>query len=580
MVQQAETTFWGKVKEGVISYVVNNLLSGPITHATYFLGTQAVGLYRALAVTPAAALTGDIASALGKEIPAAERVSWGEVGAQLHGLYHGMIDGFVAGRSALATGVTVMKGDPSGADLFTNEILYRPQAIPGRLGYVMETPSRMVAAIHTINYATHYEAYLAQQAWRDAAGAGLDPTSEAFAARMASIRNAPPAPLMEAGHNYALEMTMMKRPQFGGTQYAIQKALHSTWAGRLAFPFVQLGMNMERLAGEQTFLGFLGRTARDDIAGKNGEAAQQMRAGQVAIGTGLALGTIGYAMSGNLSGGGPTDAKQRQVLEMTGWKPYSVKVGNLWIPYRKYLAFLGPLVAGAADLYEVGHAMKQEGLSAAAKSLLFGFSEVVGDETWMRQFANFAKLGRGDVSLEKFVRDTSMEFLPFSVGLGQVASMADPVWRDVRSEMDALRNHIPGLHSQLHPVRDVWGQPMRGGSMVFPAQATNDAATNALIAAEYWPARMSRKSKHVDLSDQQYDDLTRIAGQDAKLRVDALVANPSWKVVPPAVQKEMLKKIIDGSRTRAETIIQMQNPDLIKAQTQLKLQQLGRQTVH
>ena len=116
--------------------------------------------------------------------------------------------------------------------------------------------------------------------------------------------------------------------------------------------------------------------------------------------------------------------------------------------------------------------------------------------------------------------------------------------------------------------------------MVFPSQAVNDAATNALLAAEYWPARMSRKVKGVELTGQQYFDMTRIAGQDAKIRADALVANPSWKVIPPAVQKEMLKKIIDGSRQRAETIIQMQNPDLIKAQRDLKMKQLHQQTVH
>ena len=36
----------------------------------------------------------------------------------------------------------MMKGDPAGVDLFSNETAYRPQQIPGTVGYVLETPPR------------------------------------------------------------------------------------------------------------------------------------------------------------------------------------------------------------------------------------------------------------------------------------------------------------------------------------------------------------------------------------------------------------------------------------------------------
>jgi hypothetical protein len=579
MVQDAESTPWEKVRVGALSYVYNNLLSGPLTHLAYLVGVQVPALLRATVTTPMAALAGNVMEAFGKDIPAAQRVTMAEVLPQLHGLVHGMMDGWYAARQALATGTTIMKGDPSGVDLFANDALYRPQAIPGRIGYVIETPSRMVAAIHSFNYASLFEGQMASMSVRDALGAGLNPGSAAFDTHVAAFRNNPPAAAMEGAHNIVMEQMMMKRPTFGTTQYAIQKAINSNFAAKLVFPFVQLGVNLEKLALEQTPL-WWGKTARDDFAGRNGAAAQQMRVGQVTVGTGLALGTLGMAMDGLITGGGPSDAKERQVLEMTGWKPYSVKVGNLYVPYRKWMAYLGPLVAGAVDLHEIGHLMTEGKMKEAAKSLSFGFSEVVADETWMRGLFGLTQLARGDVSVEKFIRNQTMEFLPMSVGLGQLSSMADPVWRDVRSEMDALRAHVPWMHSSLHPMRDVWGQPMAGGSQIFWGHANNDPATNALIKAELWPARMGRSVKKVPLTDQQYDDMTRIAGTDAKLRVNALVANPGWQRVPPDVQKEMLRKAINGSRSRAETIMMMQNPDIIRQATQAKMQQLHQQTVH
>jgi hypothetical protein len=142
--------------------------------------------------------------------------------------------------------------------------------------------------------------------------------------------------------------------------------------------------------------------------------------------------------------------------------------------------------------------------------------------------------------------------------------MTDPVWRSVRSEMDALRAHIPGMSEQLFPVRDLWGEPMRGGSMMSWSPAVNDPATIALQKAEYYPARPERKIRGVTLTDQQYDDFTRIAGRVAKMRVNAMVSNPGFNLIPQQIRQEQLKTAVDGSRDMARTVILMQYPEIMK----------------
>jgi len=407
-------------------------------------------------------------------------------------------------------------------------------------------------------------------------GKGLEQGSDSFNASVAEFRQNPPENAIGTAHRTALDQVLMRKPQYGSAQYHFQQFVNNNLAAKLVMPFVQIGTNILR-GGiiESTPLAFLAKGARDNLLGRNGRAAQSMQYSQVVLGTGLAISTVSLAMEGLITGGGPSDPRQREVLEMTGWKPYSLKVGGEYIPYRKYLSVLGPLVAGAADMYEVGHAMSEKGLGAAAAALTFGFAEVVMDETWMRGLASTMDAVRHwDRDGGKYLRNFSMDFLPFSIGARQITSLLDPTWRSVRSEMDALRAHIPGLSQGLHPVRDLWGEPQRGGVMMAPSAAVNDPATQALQKAEYYPSMVERKIRGVELSDQQYDDLTRIGGRDAHMHIMAMVSNPGFNLLPQEIRKQQLKNAIDGSRERARSILLM-NPELLRAAIELKRKAQG-----
>jgi len=95
-----------------------------------------------------------------------------------------------------------------------------------------------------------------------------------------------------------------------------------------------------------------------------------------------------------------------------------------------------------------------------------------------------------------------------------------------------------------------------------------------LQKAEYYPSRIERKLRGVELDDQQYDDLTRIAGRDAHMHITAMVSNPGFDLLPKDIRQKQLKDAMEASRDRARTILLM-NPNLLRAAIDLKRQAHG-----
>jgi hypothetical protein len=566
-IQEANQTRWQKTRSGILSWFINNLISGPITHAGYSVGNTVTQLFKATVDTSVAAAIGVVRNA-----PAAERVYFGEVGAQLYGMVRGMRDGFSPAITALQTGVPYMKGDIEGM-IGQIEAAHRPQAIPGKIGYVMETPSRAVTAIHTMHYSMNYEAEIARRAYRAAMIDGLEPGSNAFNTKIADFTQRPPKIDMEAAHDEAMKMVLMKRAKFGTAQYHLQKAVNSNILAKIVMPFMQVGSNILHEGFiERTPIGLASQTVRDNLMGRNGPIARTTQAARLSVGVGISTAVLGLTAEGILTGGGPSDPKQLAIKEMTGWKPYSIKMGESYVPYRKYLGGLGPLIAGTADTYEVGHALSEEGLTKAAAGAIFGFAEVIADESWAKGLSNFIDAARHwDRDGDRYLRNLPADFIPFSIGLQQITTLSDPYRREVRSMLDVARAHIPGLSRGLFPVRDIWGEPIESHTALGPSQANHDPATQALLDAEYYPAKIERKVRGVDLSDQQYDDLARISGRMARMRVNAMVNSPGFAIMPRELRAEQIRQVITNSREAARSMIMMQNPDIIEQATANKI---------
>lgn len=571
-------TPWEKLKAGLISLFINDLISGPLTHGAYSIGNTTFALFKATALTGTQAAIGAVREAIAGE--PIDRAYFGEINAQLYGAVRGFRDGLKPGVEAFKTGVPVLPG-PLQGELGLEAVGRREQAIPGQIGRILETPSRAVSMIHTVFYTMGYEQEIARLAYRSAARAGLEGT--AMDTAIAKFTQSPPPEAMMAAHEEALRMVLMKRPEYGSRLQRLQSVVNDSLPLKIIMPFMQIGSNILGSGIlDQTALSLLTADARAELSGAKGPIARDLRLAKIATGSMLGAATVGLAMEGLVTGGGPSDPGQRRVLENSGWKPYSLKWGDTYIPYRKHLGPLGPLVALHADVYEAAHVMGTQDISKAISSLAFGMSEVVADETWMSGLSNFIDAARHWDTNEgaRYVRNLATSFIPFSVGLSQTARLVDPYARDAQTLLEAAQAKIPWASEALHPRIGIWGQPMPSSTMLSPGTATHDPVDARLEALNMGIAAPERKIRGVQLTEQQYEDFSRLSGTAAHGDLMRLVQGPGFASFPPERQTELIKKALEGARERARIALFAQshggpNDILAQANAAKRMQMTG-----
>jgi hypothetical protein len=218
-------------------------------------------------------------------------------------------------------------------------------------------------------------------------------------------------------------------------------------------------------------------------------------------------------------------------------------------------------------MYEVGHAMSDDGLAKAATAATFGFSEVVADETWMSGLTELVNAARNwdNGAGQSYFRNLAANFIPFSVGLGQVAKMVDPYSRQINSLTDAVQAKIPGLSRDMYPKRDVvTGAPLPSHLMVSPTNDNHDAVKAELEATGVFPSSIPKEIKGVRLSPAEYDRFQALAGMLTYQQLGAYISQPGWQSLPVENRREVYDKAITNARNTARTIMEVQFPDIPK----------------
>ena len=121
--------------------------------------------------------------------------------------------------------------------------------------------------------------------------------------------------------------------------------LQRTLLGRFLLPFATAPTNALLRTMEYTGIGV---KPAQDLLGKNGPRAQQLALGRVTLGGATMFKVSQYAMDGRITGGLPSDQKQREALP-PGWQPYSFVLKGEGFPedmplYDAFGAPNGPLM--------------------------------------------------------------------------------------------------------------------------------------------------------------------------------------------------------------------------------------------
>jgi len=626
--------FWDMLLE----YWINGLISGPTTHITYSVGNTILALEKAVPETGVAALigaarraggrTGEVVhlgevreqlAAAGRSIPSAlkaavdafrtgvttllpgekvralpfqpntsgvpgaaidEAFRYSDLGSGLFGAARGIRDGIIS------TGTLIGAGGEPGAPLLG--LNYSPLgAIPDvaihgvpilPVGTLARLPSRFIAAIHSFFRTVNYSMAKNAMVFRQAAEEGLQ--GPAFEARVADLRQNPAPETMAAARTIATDLTLMGK----GSAFvqALSRLTNTRILGmpilKFIDPFVHIGGNIiDQSIVQRTPVGLLSREIRADIMGKNGNIAQDMAMARMLVGTGLSVAFGTLAGEGLVSGSGPSDPNKAAVWRLAGNQAHSIKIGNTWYQMNR-LGPLGMLASISADMYDVAHAAIEGDLQTAGAALMHGFTQNVLDESFMRGPAQLMQAvedpGRYGQS---YIRNFIASFVPYSVGLAQLARQSDPYSRQARTIMDAIKNKVPGLSETLLPRRDIWGEPLpnlRGigdFTAIYMQKVNNDPTTQALLRNNYFPAAVDKKVRGVTLTPQEYDDYARLAGRLAKHQLDVIVRSPDWQTLSLEAKHDTLQEQFRQAREAAIGVLMAKYPHIPRDATAAKL---------
>ena len=186
------------------------------------------------------------------------------------------------------------------------------------------------------------------------------------------------------------------------------------------------------------------------------------------MGNGTAITMMMLASQGKMTGSGPSDPELRKRLVDTGWKPYSIRVGDTYYSYQgaePFSSILG-IASDAAEIMFDGKLSDEEN-SNIAMSITVMLANQITDKTFMQGFSQLVNTisdpeRYGGNMAESYVRS----LVPRVVALTQ--KQQDGYVRYSRTYVDSLKSQIPWLSETLEPRRNAWGMKIMVGDTFGP----------------------------------------------------------------------------------------------------------------
>ncbi|GLK72604.1 hypothetical protein KHC23_07775 [Ancylobacter dichloromethanicus] len=498
---------------------INALLSNPKTHMVNMLSNASVlGIGM---VERAAAARWSQAIGSGDILP-------GEAAALAYGSAMSMREAFRAFWLALKTGnsafgaATTKVGDVgfdravSAANWRISPDNWMGKAVDG-LGAFANLPTRFLGAeddfFKTIGYRGEVHAQAFRQAAEEVRAGAL--TQKDFKARVAALAADPPENIRLAAVDAALYQTFTSKPGVViGAINGLDRRLAtgspgarlSSFALRMLMPFRNTPANIMKFAFERTPLAPLMASYREAVA--RGGADADIARTRMALGSMTLLAVMDLAFDGHISGGGPRNDRKRgtrDAMERSGWQPYSIRLGNTWVSYKRTdpIGMTFGLAADIAEIVNNGDLDDDaaEDLTEAMAGAAAAFGAQVLDKTYMSGIAGFMDALQNPNKSAGFVERLGASFVPAVAG--EVRRQLDPAMRYTHDLTTQLKNRTPGLSEELPQARDLWGRPR----MYQSGMGTVYDALSPLQARTFDPEPIDREAVAHDfnLSMPQWD---------------------------------------------------------------------------
>jgi hypothetical protein len=592
---------------------INGLLSSPKTHAVNILSNSLTAVW----AVPERYLAAGISQTVGDGA-----ITYGEASAKAFGMTKGIRDGFmlaVKGKQAAE--------NPEIADLFdmfgkiegnhTNQITGSAFGVDdaskfgqgiAMVGKALNLPSAALQAEDAFFKSIGYRMELNALAYREAVREGLE--GKELAERITSIIADPPETLKLEAVDAAAYQTFTNPLGRLGKQY--QSAIRMTPGGRYVVPFIRTPTNIMKYTLERTPLALLSKNIRADIKAGGPRGAEAMA--RITMGSMVMMVIADMTAEGTITGAGPNDPKLRKIKMDSGWKPYSIKVGDKWVQYKR----LDPIAMNigiGADIAELTANASEEDSEELAAVAVMALAQNLASKTYAQGIVEFiAAIDPNNPTSNpaRYMERQVGSFVPYSSILRQTSQTIDPVLRETRTSVadenlpeflkgaadpyaehimgmiNKVKSNIPGQSASLPPRRDLWGDPITRESgigwafdLVSPvAIATNedDPVNKAILDNRVKLSNPPRRIDGVSLTGEEYSQFVEMAGKPAKQALDELVRSPGWSSLsdgPDGMKADVIRNVVNQFRAAARAQIVATTPSLRQRILERKTEQAG-----
>ena len=205
--------------------------------------------------------------------------------------------------------------------------------------------------------------------------------------------------------------------------------------------------------------------------------AKAVQNGRLAIGSGaLFMASMAY-LNGNLHGNGPTDRKQRQAWMDMGWKPRTIKIGDVWVnydafePYNQILALVG-------DIGDHQELMGEEWAEDRLAKLAMALAGTATSKSYLAGMQSFVDLFSGAPGQQsRIIASLMNNTVPLSGLRNEIGKVLTPYTRELGSDIQSsIRNRnliTENIAGEQLPIKyDILtGKPIK--DHIFPVRMFN-----------------------------------------------------------------------------------------------------------
>lgn len=233
---------------------------------------------------------------------------------------------------------------------------------------------------------------------------------------------------------------------------------------RFVMPFVRTPTNILKFAAERTPFAVLLRDERqrffEDFKSRDpirtARATGKIMTGAAAAGVMI---DVAYNNRDFITGGGPSNAREKEALMATGWRPYSIKIGDTYYSYQR-LDPIATILGIAADFVETGvretKSFDETEFEHVSTALVLSLTRNFTNKSYLAGIQMWADaLSDPERYAERLGKNYVSSFVPNV--LSQMADYDTQPVKETRSIMDVVKRKL-GLRGSLDSKRNILGE--------------------------------------------------------------------------------------------------------------------------